>query len=117
MKGLARTKNKRHKQLLATLLLLTFFFIHPPAARASPETILINEVMYDPDGADSGYEWLELINLSDSTVNLEGWTIQVAGNSFADKTELPEYWIEPGSIVLVGEPNVPDTDIIVPSLS
>ena len=33
---------------------------------------LISELMYDPQGADDGQEWFELINLSGSVVRIEG---------------------------------------------
>ncbi|MBU0528612.1 lamin tail domain-containing protein [bacterium] len=35
--------------------------------------VIITEVMYDPDSTNS--EFVELFNISDSTVNLTGWTI------------------------------------------
>lgn len=35
--------------------------------------VLISEIMYDLDGADSGYEWIEVYNSGDSSVVLTDW--------------------------------------------
>jgi len=37
--------------------------------------IKINEVMYDPTGADGGNEWVELYNAGDVAVDITGWTL------------------------------------------
>lgn len=55
---------------------LSFFPCRPQAA------VLINEFVYDPQGADTGNEWIELYNTAPSTVSLEGWTIQTDDNAF-----------------------------------
>jgi hypothetical protein len=41
--------------------------------------VCINEVLYDPAGADSGREFVELFNADSSGVSLEGWQLE-AGN-------------------------------------
>jgi len=46
------------------------------------QDVVINEVLYDPDGADTGYEWIELYNNSSLALNLQDWTIEKAGTSF-----------------------------------
>lgn len=47
------------------------------------ERLLINEVLYDPDGsgADSAGEWVEIYNPDDSPVSLEGWSLADASGS------------------------------------
>jgi len=35
--------------------------------------LLINEVMYDPDVSDNYYEWIELFNPTNESINLSGW--------------------------------------------
>jgi hypothetical protein len=35
--------------------------------------IVINEIMYDPSGADTTHEWLELFNKGGTGVDLTGW--------------------------------------------
>jgi len=39
---------------------------------ATPE-IVINEIMYDLEGTDSGREWVEIYNFGQNSVNLSGW--------------------------------------------
>ena len=38
--------------------------------------VILSEIMYDLSGTDSPNEYVELFNLSDSAVNLEGWLIR-----------------------------------------
>jgi hypothetical protein len=75
------------------------------------QNVVINEVLYDPDGADTGYEWIELFNAGDQSVNLEDWKIQKAGAVFEDIFTFPSIIIEPDSFLMIGEEFVPDTDI------
>ena len=60
---------------------IVFFFI---STYIVAQNIVINEVMYDPVGADAGYEWIELFNADDQAVDLENWKIQKAGVVFED---------------------------------
>ncbi len=45
----------------------------PPQPAAS---IVINEVELNPEGQDSGNEWVELYNPTEQTVDIGGWTIR-----------------------------------------
>lgn len=38
-------------------------------------SVRINEIMANPDGSDTGREWVELVNTGPGRVNLDGWTI------------------------------------------
>lgn len=42
---------------------------------SSTPNIVINEFMANPEGSDSGNEWIELYNKSDNSVNLSGWKL------------------------------------------
>ena len=44
-------------------------------AKAALGAVYINEVLADPEGTDSGNEWVELYSDSDEEVNLTGWYI------------------------------------------
>src|SRR3989338_7699560 len=58
--------------------------------------VIINEILFDPVGSDTGLEWVELYNPSSDSVSLAGWElypdgigyytfqqgIEIAGNSF-----------------------------------
>ena len=78
------------------------------------QNIVINEVLYDPDGADTGYEWIELYNNSDQSVNLNGWMIRKAGSQFELVYAFDlfsGYTISSHSYFLIGENFVPNTDL------
>lgn len=48
--------------------------------------LVINEFMYYPSGggSDAPKEWVELYNLSDSAIDVNGWTIWTGAQSYAD---------------------------------
>ncbi len=79
------------------------------------QNVVINEVLYDPEGSDGGYEWIELYNNSDSVVNLAGWRFEKAGSEFETVFIFdPIGWfpIEPNAYFLIGEEFVPNCDLI-----
>jgi hypothetical protein len=51
-------------------------------ADASPfgAQVIVNELMPNPTGSDSGQEWIELVNLSPFPATLDGWTVGDAIN-------------------------------------
>lgn len=100
------------KSIVALIALLSF----TQQAGAVSQTILINEVMYDPAGTDTGYEWIELYNTLDETINIDGWSIQVAGTSFKTSTTLSGQ-IPPESFFLVCEQNIANCDLTVSKLA
>ncbi len=59
---------------LSALFLILFFIIILYSGKTSANP-LINEVMYDPEISDNYYEWIELFNPSNKSINLSGWTI------------------------------------------
>ena len=61
------------KSLPALLLFLIIMFILF-SGRCSSK-ILINEVMYDPELNDNYYEWVELYNPTNQSINLSGWSL------------------------------------------
>ncbi|MSQ02550.1 MAG: lamin tail domain-containing protein [Myxococcales bacterium] len=65
--------------------------------------VLINEVVYNPSGADGGLEWIELCNNGATAVALDGYTIRSGGTSFATSFTLSAAGsIAPGEYVVVG---------------
>lgn len=42
-------------------------------------SVVINEVMFDPEGSDTGGEWIELYNASEKEVDISGWEIYPDG--------------------------------------
>ena len=69
--------------------------------------VVINEVLYDYPGTDTGYEWIELYNPGAASINLQGAKILKGGESFAEVFVFPYFMLRPGAFVLVAEQNVP----------
>ena len=71
----------------------------PAPTPANEGEALINEVQYDTiqAGADSAYEWFELLNCTRSTIDLSGWA--VADNHEADA--LPALSLPPGGFAVI----------------
>ena len=64
---------------------------------------MINELMPNPDGSDSGNEWLELTNTGSDTANLEGWEIEYGTGGYDDHSwAFPATTLGPGEYVVVG---------------
>lgn len=98
------------------------------ADRFQPRTLVINEVMYEPRTGRA--EFVELLNASSDTVDIEGWTLMDQPSSSGSRTMVPlasaARRIPPGRFLLIGSDtsvtaDVPDFDdtliIIAPSLS
>jgi len=97
-----------NKEIKTKIILAVFFLI---ISSLFTQNVVINEIMYDPEGSDSGFEWIELYNDSETTLNLENWEIENAGSEFVTIFSFPEIYILPQSFILIGEENVENTDI------
>lgn len=64
--------------------------------------ILINEIMFDPEGADEGHEWIEIY--SNSSVNISGWKFYEDGTSHG-LTLINGSWILNGYAIIANEWN------------
>jgi hypothetical protein len=79
-----------------------------PAVPADPAfQIVINEVELNPAGRDAGKEWVELLNIGDSEVDLAGWSItytyRVPGTIVLSEEAL---MIEPGEFFVFTYPRL-----------
>ncbi|RME23865.1 MAG: lamin tail domain-containing protein [Deltaproteobacteria bacterium] len=81
---------------------MTMLLVLAGLRAALAQDVLINEFLYDPDGSDSGNEWIELCNRGSWPVDLTGWGFEVAGTSFTNIFVFPAQTIEPGEYLLVG---------------
>jgi hypothetical protein len=86
------------------------------AAGPSAGAVLINEILYDPDGPDSGREFVELINTGAAPVCLEGYCLR-AGDG-AHEGSWSTLWrgtyadtIEAGGLYVVAESGVPGAGV------
>ncbi len=60
--------------------------------------VIINEVLYDPEGSDTGLEWIELINICGSPVTLTGYDLKPDSASYFT---FPDFTLNPGNRVIV----------------
>ncbi|MFA7025572.1 MAG: lamin tail domain-containing protein [Candidatus Cloacimonadaceae bacterium] len=74
--------------------------------------VVINEVCYDPAGADLEKEWIELYNASDSNVDLTGCKIYSAGVNFKKDFEFPYFVLRPHRFLLIGGTQVPNAHFV-----
>ncbi|MBN2185538.1 MAG: lamin tail domain-containing protein [Candidatus Krumholzibacteriota bacterium] len=59
--------------------------------------VVINEVYYDHPGVDSGWEFIELLNMSDSAIDLSGHTLEAVDG----RTGIPRFlWASPAGLIL-----------------
>ncbi|MCK4512994.1 lamin tail domain-containing protein, partial [bacterium] len=91
------------------LLVAAAFFLHSPLTLSAH--VVINEVLYDPDGSDSGHEFVELMNCGASGILLTGWVLETGNGANPDDWTVE--WIggdldylDPGGIFLIGESDV-----------
>jgi len=93
-------------------LLLLAGTLLPPAL--CPAQVLINEVCYDPEGADGGKEWVELYNAGNTDVNLAGAKLFCGGADFVELFTFPHYVLRAHRFVLVGDEQVSQAVFITP---
>jgi uncharacterized repeat protein (TIGR01451 family) len=62
--------------------------------------LLVSEVMYDPDGEDTGREWIEIYNPTTEAMDLSGWYLGDVGPGGEYGSGLYRF---PGGAVLVAE--------------
>src|SRR4051812_3486895 len=70
-------KEFQNRTFALTLFALAISF----ADSASRAEVIISEIMYDPQNADTNREWVELFNTGTSSVNLGGWQFGLPVNN------------------------------------
>ncbi|MDO8593132.1 MAG: lamin tail domain-containing protein [bacterium] len=68
----------------------------PPVARN--DNVVINEVLPNPEGADTGREWLELKNKSAGKINLLNWRVENGNGKYKFANDL---WLEAGNFYVL----------------
>ena len=84
----------------------------------APTPLVVNEVLYDPAGSDRGLEFVEILNVSQDDVCLDGWRLETGNGAYEDRWRVE--WIGSeaetlgaGSFLVIGESRVsPEPDII-----
>lgn len=83
---------------LFVLFGLAVFLLGTQRARAaSPGDVVINEVMVNPDGTDTGLEWIELYNTGTEEVVLSSYDLYAAGSYYT----FGSFTLNPGAYVVV----------------
>lgn len=89
-----------------------------PVPVCSMDVVLINELVSDPAGADTGLEWVELHNPGAVDVDVSGWTIESGPSSFSTEGVLPAGSVIPaGGWLVVGQSALPDIDVVAAGFS
>ncbi|MFH1311855.1 MAG: lamin tail domain-containing protein [Candidatus Eisenbacteria bacterium] len=75
--------------------------------------VVINEVLYDPDGSDTGYEFAELFNCALEPVCLQGWMFETGNGAYENRwkhewTGLGTDTVEARGFFVIGE------DLVLP---
>lgn len=85
--------------LLVGFALLTILLAVFGRTQASVATgVVVNEVLYNPSGTDTGFEWVELYNATCEPVDLTNYEITAASGSFY---VFPIFILNPHSYVVV----------------
>jgi len=109
---------ERAAALVAALVLLALAQTASPFAGAG---VVLNEILYDPAGADAGGEFVEIMNCGPGGVLLTGWVLE-SGNGAGPDDWTVEWiggefdYLEPGGILVVGEDGVVPPPSYVTSL-
>lgn len=91
--------------LISLLVVILLTIVHVSAEEA--QSIFISEFMPNPDGSDSGHEWLELYNNLDSETALTGWSVETeSASGNVRSTVLPDITIPSKSYFVILEPDV-----------
>ncbi len=93
-------------------------YVPPPVCESGAALgVKVNEFIYNPEGTDTGSEWVELVNTGDAAIRLDAWVIEVAGTDWDDKFTFPTgAELAPGDYLLVGGDNA-GGDLVADSLT
>ncbi len=91
--------NRRLKYAFSVyaILFLTVL-MNASSANAQRTGIIINEALYDPEGVDTGLEWIEIVNTSIYSVNLQDYDLRCGSGGFYT---FGDFLLTSGSYVVV----------------
>ncbi|MFA4833968.1 MAG: lamin tail domain-containing protein [Patescibacteria group bacterium] len=67
---------------------------------SGPASVIINEILPDPEGADAEGEWIELKNTGSGKVNLLNWQLDDGEAGSSPYKISSDLWLEPGNFYL-----------------
>lgn len=82
-----------------------------PCVEGVPGEIVVNEFAANPDGTDSGQEWVELFHAGTEALSLAGWTVDKASTTDEDSGDarwsveatLGDVVLQPGAWLVIAE--------------
>ena len=87
-------------------------------AHTGSANVVINELLPNPDGTDTGSEYVELYNAGASAVDVSGWTLWAGTSSLSKKAEIPGGTLIPaGGFLVLGESGVSAANVVTGTLS
>lgn len=90
------------KQFLKFIAVLFSFYIPTAVNATNPGDIVITEIMANPDAVpDATGEWFEIMNVTSSTIDIEGWRIKDDGTDDHIITNGGPLYIDPGEILVL----------------
>ncbi len=75
-----------------------------------PAGLVLVEVLYDPDGADDGQEWVKLYNGSGQDVSLVGYSLGYGGTSYVSGKVTLSGTLKAGECFVIGGPTANDAN-------
>ncbi|MBN2367954.1 lamin tail domain-containing protein [Candidatus Woesearchaeota archaeon] len=63
--------------------------------------VMVTEIMYDPEGSDTGREWIELYNSGSSAVDITGWKFNEDGSNHGLTIYQGSLEIAPGGSMII----------------
>jgi hypothetical protein len=90
--------------------------VEPVVCSPSDGSVVLNELLPDPDGADEGLEWVELYNAGSSAVSVAGWSLSAGTSDFdqLDVTLPGGVEIPAGGWLVIGGEQVDEADVVLP---
>ncbi|MBN2053413.1 lamin tail domain-containing protein, partial [bacterium] len=83
----------------AMIAVISVLMLQPLTTHAvQREGVVINEVLYDPDGSDTGLEWVELHNSSPDPIELTGYDLKPDAGAYYT---FPSVILAPGAWVVI----------------
>lgn len=80
------------RRIVISLIAFASLLLFSPPVSAADQDLIVNEIMYDFPGSDTGHEWVELFNSGDSPITIIGgsttgaWRINDGANHLFSST-------------------------------
>ncbi len=93
----------KSKNISFAIFFLASFFV----GRFAHAQIIINEIMYDVNGSDSGREWVEVYNNGAESINFSKWKLSEGSSNHGLVVAKGSSVISPGEYAIIADN--PDT--------